>query len=84
MLLLSANIVLQYWVEEVVCEWIDNADIEQIGLLAAVASHAIAAPEVEDGQDQHVWKVSNYKQQQSKGFVDVVSIVSLEEANYVN
>ena len=51
MLLLSANIVLQYWVEEVVCEWIDHADVEQVGLLAAVADHAIVAPEVEDGQD---------------------------------
>ena len=48
--LTSAYIVLQHRVEEIVREGIDHSDVEQVGLLPAVASDTIVAPEVEDRQ----------------------------------
>jgi hypothetical protein len=47
-LILSAYIVLQYRVEEVVRERVDHRDVEQVGLLPAIASDTVWAPEIEN------------------------------------
>ena len=41
-------IVLQYRIKEIVGEWINHSDVEQVGLLAPVAKDTVIAPEIED------------------------------------